>query len=356
MKRLLAAFALFAVFGGALAQNAGTVSNHAFAIGKGPGVTGYTSLLCGSGQIAIGSATDPVCRTISGDGAISAAGVLSLANVNANVGSFGSTTQCVAFTVNAKGLITAASAATCTPVVPIGSVTGLGTGIASALTLNVNSAGAPILFNGNAGTPSAIVLTNATNIPAAQLTGLTLAANEPAHTGDMTNTAGSLATSVLKTGGVNFGTYATATQGQLPGVTSNTAASAGNIGEIVSATLSGASPISLTSGVAANVTSIPLTAGEWDVSISAFFSTAATTNVTYLYASSSSTSLTLSSVPGQYNQALFGYVPGAGVATVNSNPYRFSLAAPGTAYLVAQSAFTVSTLTVFGYIRATRVH
>lgn len=39
-----------------------------------------------------------------------------LATVNANVGTFGSSTQCVTATANAKGLITAISAGTCTPV------------------------------------------------------------------------------------------------------------------------------------------------------------------------------------------------------------------------------------------------
>ena len=38
-----------------------------------------------------------------------------------------------------------------------------------------------------------------------------------------------------KTNNVAFGVYATATQGQLPGIASNTAASAGNIGELISA-------------------------------------------------------------------------------------------------------------------------
>jgi len=116
MKKLLGVLFAFASITAAYAQSAGTVTNHAFAIGKGAGVTGYTSLLCASGQIAIGgSGTDPVCRTITGDGAISAAGVLTLPTVNANVGSFGSTTQCVTITANAKGLITAVSAATCVP-------------------------------------------------------------------------------------------------------------------------------------------------------------------------------------------------------------------------------------------------
>ena len=90
MKKLLGVLFASASITAAYAQSAGTVTNHAFAIGKGAGVTGYTSLLCASGQIAIGgSGTDPVCRTITGDGAISAAGVLTLSTVNANVGSFG---------------------------------------------------------------------------------------------------------------------------------------------------------------------------------------------------------------------------------------------------------------------------
>lgn len=54
-----------------------------------------------------------------------------LATVNGNVGSFGSATQASIFTVNGKGLITAASQATVTPAV--GSITGLGTGVATFL-------------------------------------------------------------------------------------------------------------------------------------------------------------------------------------------------------------------------------
>jgi hypothetical protein len=164
-KLLLAALAAFFIAGSALAQNQGTVTNHAFAIGKGAGTTGYTSLLCGSAQLAVGqSAADPICRTISGDATLSAAGAITLATVNSNVGSFGSATQCTAVTVNAKGLITAASQTTCTPAV--GSITGLGTGVATALAIATGSnAGSFITYNGPAGTPSAINLTAGTNLP-----------------------------------------------------------------------------------------------------------------------------------------------------------------------------------------------
>ena len=51
--------------------------------------------------------------------------------------------------------------------VAIGSVTGLGTGVATALAVNVGSAGAPVVLNGALGTPSSGTLTNATGLPVA---------------------------------------------------------------------------------------------------------------------------------------------------------------------------------------------
>jgi hypothetical protein len=78
--RLLAvASAAFFFASSALAQNAGTVTNHAFALGKGAGTTGYTSLLCTSAQLAVGqAAADPICRTVTGDVTITAAGVTAI--------------------------------------------------------------------------------------------------------------------------------------------------------------------------------------------------------------------------------------------------------------------------------------
>ena len=46
---------------------------------------------------------------------------------------------------------------------PLSSITGLGTGVATALAINVGSAGAPVTFNGALGTPSSGTLTNCTN-------------------------------------------------------------------------------------------------------------------------------------------------------------------------------------------------
>lgn len=68
---------------------------------------------------------------MSGDATASGTGAVTFATVNSNVGSFGSATQCTTVTVNAKGLVTAASQTACTPAV--GSITGLGTGVGAWL-------------------------------------------------------------------------------------------------------------------------------------------------------------------------------------------------------------------------------
>ena len=49
-------------------------------------------------------------------------------------------------------------------------ISGLGTGIATALAVNVGSAGAPVTFNGAGGTPSSLTLTNATGLPVSGIT------------------------------------------------------------------------------------------------------------------------------------------------------------------------------------------
>lgn len=93
-----------------------------------------TSRKCTAAQMAA-----YVYGLMSADATASGIGAITLATVNANVGTFGSATSCITTTQNAKGLTTAISAATCTPA--IGSVTGLGTGVATQLAAAVSTAG-----------------------------------------------------------------------------------------------------------------------------------------------------------------------------------------------------------------------
>jgi len=94
-----------------------------------------TSRKCTAAQIAA-----YVYGLASGDLTANGTGGHTLATVNGNVGSFGSTTQCTSITVNGKGLITAASQAACAP--PFSAVTGRSTlaqapqGIANSIWIN----------------------------------------------------------------------------------------------------------------------------------------------------------------------------------------------------------------------------
>lgn len=172
------------------------------AVGTGSG----TIVVSGSSPLVVnattGNATCPTCVTSSGGGsitgvapiAVSAAGAVSLNNTAVTPAAYGSATASPTFTVDAQGRLTAAANVTITPAV--GSITGFGTGVPAALAINVGSGGAFVTFNGAGGTPSSITLTNGTGLPTTALTGTLQAAQEPAHTGDVTNSAGSLALTI----------------------------------------------------------------------------------------------------------------------------------------------------------------
>ncbi len=133
---------------------------------------------------------------LTGDGTASGPGsaAFTLATVNGNVGTFGDATHVGRFTVNAKGLVTAASSV---------AITGGGTPGGSTTQLQYNNAGAfggitGATTNGTAltlvapvlGTPASGTLTNTTGFPVANLAG--------AGTGVLT----ALATNVSGTGAI----------------------------------------------------------------------------------------------------------------------------------------------------------
>jgi hypothetical protein len=149
------------------------------------------------------------------------------------------------------------------------------------------------------------------------------------------------------------------------GTTTNDAAATGFVGEIVTASLVRSSATSLTNATAKTVTSISLTAGDWEVYGGLAFNSGATTSITE---TGGAFSLTTNAVPSadvvmvptsneirnSTNYAAF--VPGSGAdVTVTMPTYRVSLSATTTIFLVAKSNFTVSTLAGYGYIQARRL-
>lgn len=145
---------------------------------------------------------------------------------------------------------------------------------------------------------------------------------------------------------------------QMPGTTTNDSATAGNIGEYVSANIATGSAVSLVSETAKTVTSISLTAGDWDVSILGKFLGAGTTTVNRIVASVSLATNTLDATIDRYTQVggaggvIFNNAGGEADAVVPSA--RLSLSGTTTVFFVALAGFSVSTCTAAGIIRARR--
>lgn len=140
------------------------------------------------------------------------------------------------------------------------------------------------------------------------------------------------------------------------GTNTNNSAAAGYVGEFVSSTLTSGTPVSLTNLTIANVTSITLTAGDWDVDGQVSYAFGATTSVTRLRQGASSASATMTNGLDMSVQTTAAQVPTNAIdANLPIPKTRFSLNATTTIYLVAQAEFTVSTCAAYGTIRARRV-
>jgi hypothetical protein len=132
---------------------------------------------------------------------------------------------------------------------------------------------------------------------------------------------------------------------RLQGTGTNNSAATGYMGEVVSATNSGGTVVS--GNAATNVTSISLTAGDWDVYGNVLGT--GSVNTTYVVAWISTTSTTLPSTPGYSGVS----IAGGGYYAVNAPVTRILIASTTTVYLGGQMNGT-GTLTLSGSIYARR--
>ncbi len=142
------------------------------------------------------------------------------------------------------------------------------------------------------------------------------------------------------------------------GTTTNNNAAAGSVGEYLVANAT--SPVTLTSVTVTNVSSLSLTAGDWDVRGQISFLSGTTTALTRFEAAISKTSATRPTNFYDDTQpvaVLFwdSFTAGNVTFCMPLTPGRISLASTQTIYLVAYPQFTGAALTAEGFIAARRV-
>lgn len=143
----------------------------------------------------------------------------------------------------------------------------------------------------------------------------------------------------------------------LAGVSTNNAAVAGYVGEYISSTVVQGSPVPLTTVTAANVTSISLTAGDWQVWGNVSFAMGVTANLVIAVSSIGSTSATIGAaeIRGGYT------APTPSGSVIVNDVYtscatqRFLLSGTTTIYLIGYAQFSVSTCAAYGGIYARRM-
>jgi hypothetical protein len=244
MKRILLALALCLCAGGALAQGVAQPANQFWATPTGgPGFLGLRPIALSDISALLtftntgGTAACVQLPALSGD--ITSSGcVTTLPQVNTNVGTWGGANSIPNFTVNGKGLVTAAGSNT--PAIPFSELTGSATcaqmpaetgdvtspaGSCANTLATVNAT--PGTFGGANSIPTftstgkgLFTASGAVtpSIPFTELTGSATCAQEPAFTGDVTTPAGSCAHTLATVNG-NVGSFGSSTA--IPSITFN---------------------------------------------------------------------------------------------------------------------------------------
>jgi hypothetical protein len=153
----------------------------------------------------------------------------------------------------------------------------------------------------------------------------------------------------------NSGSLAFGVSGQgIQGVTDASSASAGIVGEYIASQVTAPST-GLTSATQTNITSISLTAGDWDVSGTASYNFGSGTVPTVIQGAISTTSATLpTNLNGSRANLFLTFTTGAQSEMVVPTT-RINITTTTTVYLVASCTFTGGSTGIGGTIRARRI-
>lgn len=208
-------------------------------------------------------------------------------------------------------------------------------------------------------TPSSVngVVFSGTSTPTLSVSGTSSISGTHSGTSSGTNTGDQTIPTTLppsgSAGGDVSGSYPNPSVVQVTGTTAGGNATAGKVGEYISSTVALASAVTLSTSTASNVTSISLTAGDWDVEGSvAYVSTLATVS-----GKVSGINTTSATVPNDGTEVPSGLI--TTLITGNDGTAlprkRINVTTTTTVYLVAQCTFTVGGVKSYGVINARRV-
>ncbi len=141
------------------------------------------------------------------------------------------------------------------------------------------------------------------------------------------------------------------------GTATNDNAAPGQVGEYLSTLVLLGSKVVLTSTISANIATLGLTAGDWDVSAELWLNSNAATTVSVVKGGITPTTGVVPAVPANGTGLAVAY-PGAlaGEAPVLPiGPVRVSIAATTNIFLVANVTFAVNSCAGYGKLRARRV-
>jgi hypothetical protein len=143
------------------------------------------------------------------------------------------------------------------------------------------------------------------------------------------------------------------TTGGIVGTTTNDNADAGKVGEFVSSTIAVASAINPANTTPTNLTSISLTAGDWDVWGNVGFSqdTVGFTLVVAYISNATAGALPDASL---YNSIFIGAASGMSSIGINAPGVRLSLSTTTTIYIIGRADYSAGTTKMFGGIFARR--